>query len=117
MELPILIRYISSKERKFGVFAEAGFIVGYLIYNREKPTTHDSLFYPGPDGSSAGMSTVFQNDVTPLGNSLNLQCHLDLGLTIQIGRRCSIITDVSINKGFTNIGNSGDDFIYSFYYY
>jgi hypothetical protein len=136
LELPLILRYISSNNNKFGIFAEAGCILGYLIKGNESGTAYwteidtnkgvpfiipisAGTYWSGYEESS---SKSF-NHITPRATSFNLQGHLALGLFIPVNNRCSIITDVSINKGFTNVGYSSNDILnpyttpFPFYYY
>jgi hypothetical protein len=118
LELPIILRYVYSQNQEFGIFAEAGFNIEFLIKGKEQSCNeHDSLFYPGPSGSSTGLYTVQISDITPKANLFDLQGRFALGFFIPISQKCSIITDFSINKGLTNVGNSGNDFYNANYYY
>ena len=130
LELPILVRYVSCKEQKVGVFAEAGFIVGCLIEARESGTINitniDTSSGGFPNVASPGTeeeaSKVSIGSIAPTATFFNLQGHLALGVISPLSERCSVIADISINKGFTNVGNSNSDYVNTplltpFYYY
>jgi len=129
LELPVLVRYISCKEQKVGVFAEAGFIVGFLIKAKESGTVNVTNIdtssggfpnSPSPGTEEETSKTAF--GIIPTTTFFNLQGHLALGVINPLSERCSVIADISINKGFTNVGNSDNDYINTplltpFYYY
>jgi len=115
LELPVLVRYISSQDRKFGAFAEAGVIVGCLFYTSEARTLNitdidDSNNYFSQNGGNIYSDSKSLGETKAYTNYFTLQEHLAFGLFILISQRCSIIMDFSINKGLTNVGNSSEDF-------
>lgn len=58
-------------------------------------------------------------NVYPNANSSDLEGHLASGVIISISNKISIIPDISVNKGFANIGNNTKDCSNpgSWYYY
>jgi hypothetical protein len=127
LEIPIIIRYVSSHDDKFGIFAEAGCIVGVFIGGSELDSIYltgiatNGSYFTTPNGNTGYVfNAELQPVATPSASSINIEGHLALGLYIPISKRCSFITDVSINKGFTNVGNSSNDvtnFQGLYYYY
>lgn len=126
LELPFIVKYVSSSDHKFGILVEAGIIFGDLLTSNESgtiytttiDTTTGSYF---PNGTKKQMPTFSLPRETPLTSTFNFEGHLAIGGVIPISKICSIITDISINKGFTNVGNSSKDYtntvIGLFYYY
>jgi hypothetical protein len=124
IELPIILRYISSKYKKMGIFADAGFILSYLISANESRITNETDFdtsiyrnYSTPLESTYSVSL---GSNVPKTNSINFEGHFSLGLIFPLNQNFSIITDLCISKGFTNVGNSSNDFVNLtdlFYYY
>lgn len=124
LELPITARYMSDNKKKIGVFAEAGFTIGYLINSKEDPCTfYDSILsFIGPYSNASQLYIESKGPIISSSNLFNLEGHLAIGIYFLISRRCFLITEVSVNKGFINVGNSSNDYIYTpsgnnFYYY
>lgn len=131
IQLPLLLKYISSEDSKIGIFAEAGFIIGYSIAKMESgeingiatDTTKGNPFTK--NGSPAGYeltNSFTLPNVEANTNLLNISCHFAFGITVPINQKWSLISDISINRGAINIGNSSNDVvnIYGvapFYYY
>ena len=113
LELPIMARYMSKPLPKHSFFVEAGFIIGYSAMSQEEsPTFYVTSDSPNPYTLPYGTYSPFAyGNVTPVTNLLNLQGHLALGLITPCSKRCSIVVDASINRGFTNVGNSSKDFL------
>lgn len=120
-EIPLSIRYISSEDQKIGVFAEAGVVLGYMIVSRESGVVSVTDVDTSEGGIINSSNTAFGN-INPKTNPFNIQGHLSLGCINPISGKCALVTEVSFNKGFTNIGNSSNDFTNTpldnpFYYY
>lgn len=119
-ELPIMVRYLSGTKDKIGIFTEVGLIIGMLIKSSESgtvfqtniDTTKGSPFIV--NGYPLGYEITGTHSFNK-GNAntkqFNFQGDLTLGLFFNLSRRCSIFADISINKGFTNIGNTFNDFL------
>lgn len=134
LEVPLLFRYISSKDRKVGIFAEVGFIGDFLLSGRERDTIYTcwvdtdrkgigDYLVPNGNGVFTNIVNAPTNISTVIPNTtiLVLQWHWALGLHIPLSRHCSLIIEISDNIGLTNVGNSGKDY-YTFdigklYYY
>ncbi len=105
LEIPLLLRYISSTESKPGIFAEVGFVAGFLISSTE------SLNLYASNNVNTFYNPYSPPEANPNSNISNFQGHLAIGILIPITARCSILADVSMNNGFTDVGNSNNDFV------
>jgi hypothetical protein len=120
-EIPISIRYISSQDQKIGVFAEVGIVLGYMLISKESGVVSVNDVDTSLGGNDNNSSIAFGN-INPKTSPFNVQGHLSLGAVNPINSKCSLVTEVSFNKGFTNVGNSSNDFVNTplanpFYYY
>jgi hypothetical protein len=121
LEVPLLFRYISSKDNKIGFFAEAGFNFGFLIGSSMSGTItqtyNDFTSFPFTTTSSVDMV----NGNVPGTSAFNISGHLAFGIFIPLSRKCSLIIDGEINYGLTSVGNGNSDIIYfngvPYYYY
>lgn len=128
LKLPLMVRYISNRDGKIGIFVESGFILDYLIKSNELRTINENDIDTSkqPITYSGGGAVFSESYVQSLGSktpdaiSFNLGGQIAMGVFIPISKRCAFITDFSIDKAFSNVGTSNNDFVNfngPFYYY
>ena len=106
LELPLNVRFITSKNNKLGFFAETGLVLGYYVSGIESGSGSVTGALMGE--YNGGFSVA---EISPNATKFNLQVHLALGVRIPINERFSIITDASFSQGFINVGYSSNDYV------
>lgn len=115
-QVPVLCRYISSQEDKPGFYAEAGFVINYLVssrisgtiaqtqYQLSQSANTDWYLYNSTSTNSSTLSLTPQDPAR-----LTLAIHAAAGAIIPFNNKISLILAVSPDVGIMNAGDGSKD--------
>ncbi len=127
-QIPVLLRYISSQENEFGVYAEGGVLINYLlstnISGTASQTQYDLLQYANANWYTYKSSSVNSQTISSAAQNpakLTVSLHFTVGGLLQLSSKMSLVLGFSPNFGLMNAGTGSGDMVNfgtsKFYYY